>query len=68
MERTLRHNRVIMQTEIYEAQNDVSLAEIARLGLRRLNTIYPDHYFTNMTDAELDPSVPAHPNQPAMAL
>ena len=68
MERTLRHNRVIMQTEIYEAQNNVSLAEIARLGLRHLNIIYPDHYFTNMTDAELDPSVPAHPDQPAMAL
>ncbi len=68
MERTLRNNRVIMQVEIYEAQNDVSLAEIARLGLRRLNTIYPDHYFTNMTDAELDPSVPARPDQTAMAI
>ena len=68
MERTLRNNRVVMQVEIYEAQNDVSLAEIARLGLRRLNTIYPDHYFTNMTDAELDPSVPARPDQTAMAI
>ncbi|KDM67250.1 FkbM family methyltransferase [Acidiphilium sp. JA12-A1] len=68
MERTLRNNRVVMQVEIYAAQNDVSLAEIARLGLRRLNTIYPDHYFTNMTDAELDPSVPARPDQTAMAI
>lgn len=50
---TVANNKVVMQVEIFEQHHDQVFAEVERLGLRTIHTIYPDHYVTNMSVAEL---------------
>jgi FkbM family methyltransferase len=53
MTQTVAKNKVVMQVEIFEQHHDQVFAEVERLGLRTIHTIYPDHYLTNMSVAEL---------------
>ena len=53
MHNTLANNKVVMQIEIYEPQHERVFAEVGRLGLRQIHSIYPDYYLTNMTVEEL---------------
>lgn len=50
---TVAKNKVVMQVEIFEQHHDQVFAEVEKLGLRVIHTIYPDHYLTNMSVAEL---------------
>lgn len=53
MAQTVANNKVVMQVEIFEQHHDQVFAEVEKLGLRTIHTIYPDHYLTNMSVAEL---------------
>lgn len=53
MSKTVANNKVVMQVEIFEQHHDQVFAEIEKLGLRVIHTIYPDHYVTNMSVEEL---------------
>lgn len=48
MEETLRRNRVIMQVEIYEQQMAATFPILERLGMRCLQHIEHDYYYTNI--------------------
>lgn len=50
---TVARNKVVMQVEIFEQHHDQVFAEVERLGLRTIHTIYPDHYLTNMSAEDL---------------
>lgn len=51
MEQTVRDNRIIMQVEIYPAQQAAVFPLIEqRLGLRRINQVEYDFYYTNIED------------------
>jgi FkbM family methyltransferase len=51
--RTVRDNKVIMQVEIYEPQMAVAIPLLEGLGLRRLQQIEHDFYYTNIAPSEL---------------
>lgn len=53
MAQTVANNKVVVQVEIFEQHHDQVFAEVEKLGLRTIHTIYPDHYLTNMSVAEL---------------
>lgn len=53
MVETVAMNKVVMQVEIFEQHHEQVMAEVRKLGLRTIHTIYPDHYLTNMSVAEL---------------
>lgn len=53
MRSTVFDNKVVMQVEIFEQHHAQVFAEVEQLGLRTIHTIYPDHYLTNMSVAEL---------------
>ncbi|MEM5405813.1 FkbM family methyltransferase [Paraburkholderia unamae] len=53
MERTIRDNRVIMQVEIYPEQQAAVFPLLERLGLRRINQIEHDFYYTNINESTL---------------
>jgi FkbM family methyltransferase len=53
MHNTLAGNKVVMQIEVFEQDHERVFAEVSRLGLRQIHSIYPDYYLTNMTVEEL---------------
>jgi FkbM family methyltransferase len=53
MERTLRENKVLLQIEIFEPQQEVVFPLLDKLGLRQINAIYPDFYYTNISPNDL---------------
>lgn len=53
MTKTVANNRVVMQVEIMDVNKEPALMEIDHLGLRRFHSIYPDFYYTNMSESEL---------------
>lgn len=53
MTQALANNNVVMQIEVFEQHHDQVFAEVEKLGLRTIHTIYPDHYLTNMSVTEL---------------
>ena len=48
MQKLIQNNKVIIQVEIYKEQTSRVLPVIKKLGLRKINEIYPDFYFTNI--------------------
>ena len=48
MKRTVENNRIIMQVEIFEAQQAAVLPQLEALGLRHIHTIEHDFYYTNI--------------------
>lgn len=48
LERTMHDNRVILQVECYEPQQDATFPILERLGLRRFHQIEYDFYYTNI--------------------
>jgi FkbM family methyltransferase len=53
MKQTVATNKVVMQIEVFEQQHERVFAEVNRLGLRQIHSIFPDYYLTNMTPDEL---------------
>jgi FkbM family methyltransferase len=48
LKKTVEHNKVIMQVEIFDSNEARTLPEVEALGLREIHRIAPDRYYTNM--------------------
>lgn len=48
MKRLTSENQIIAQIETFEKNYENTYLETEKLGLRKIRTIYPDHYFTNI--------------------
>jgi FkbM family methyltransferase len=53
MKRLIEDNQVLLQIEVFDIHKEIILPEIEKLGLRKVHAIYPDQYYTNMTDSRL---------------
>lgn len=53
MEQTLRENRVLLQIEAYPSSREEVFSLMEQYGLRHVKSIDYDHYFTNISSAEL---------------
>lgn len=53
MEQTLRENQVLLQIEAYESSRAEVFSLLGEYGLRHVTSIDYDHYFTNISPAEL---------------
>jgi FkbM family methyltransferase len=51
MRNLIEKNQVVMQIEIFDENKEAVLTEIAQTNLRKVREIYPDRYYTNMTDS-----------------
>jgi FkbM family methyltransferase len=53
MRNLIMNNQVFIQIEIFSEGEKAAFTEIEKLNLRKVHEIYPDRYFTNMTDKRL---------------
>jgi FkbM family methyltransferase len=53
MAKLVAANQIVMQIEVFTPQYEKVFAQTESLGLRKIQEIYPDHYFTNMTMEQL---------------
>lgn len=53
MKNLIANNKVIVQVEIYKEQTGVVVPVLESLGLRQVRAMYPDFFYSNLSDEEL---------------
>lgn len=55
MKNLISNNKVIVQVEIYQEQASTVVPVLEGLGLRQIGAMYPDFFYSNLSDEELAP-------------
>ncbi|NTZ82187.1 FkbM family methyltransferase [Burkholderia metallica] len=53
MKNLVSNNQVLIQVEVFDINKESIIRELDGLGLRKVHEIYPDQYYTNMSDGRI---------------